>query len=100
MTKAKTTNAARFLKSCLIFMLPAVFFYGCGIKKKYDIQIIFCDGRPPINKTVEQYSKPSSRDISTYKKAVPIYGGGCWCGENSEQYINVCDVKVVKEYGR
>ena len=45
MTKLNSSTTARFLKSCLIFMLPAVIFCGCNqqqvVQSEKDAQLNF-----------------------------------------------------------
>ena len=54
-------------------------------EKQYKVKIEFCDGRPPVTTMVMSIEEPSRHSIRNYKRGVPEY----------EDYLNVCDVKVV-----
>lgn len=85
------------------YCLILVYFLLIGCKseppKTYEIEIIFCDRRAPEKITVTQHSKPSSADI-LIERSTTTYGGQCSCLRNSitKKYLNVCDIKVIREF--
>jgi hypothetical protein len=82
------------MKSFLIVVVGSVLFstflvwsFGkCFPKKTYKVEIEFCDKRPSIITTVQSRFYPNNRQILSGRRAVTVY----------EDYLNVCNVKVVK----
>lgn len=62
-----------------------IYYRKCHLNK-YEVEITFCDSRPKKIVIIEEVEEPNYGYISTYKRAVPEY----------YNYINVCDVKVLR----
>lgn len=82
-----------------IFISLVIFLSSCSIERTrtYEIEINFCDDRPPMYETIKDYRRPSNNDIITHGQELPAYSS-CDCSSNHFKYINVCDIEVIKEY--
>lgn len=66
--------------------IGAMYLNNMSPNKSYKIKISFCDSRKPIITSINSYREPNNMEILNYKMAVPTYN----------QYMNVCNIEVIK----
>jgi len=73
----------------IAIILSVLLLSSCRPYPIWEVEITYCDNRPPIRLTVsykDYMGEPNNRAISTYKEAVPKAFG----------QLNVCEVKAIR----
>jgi len=82
-------DKAIYIPFLILLLFTAIVICGStyqkGHAKKWQVEVTYCDQRPPKVIIVETFTKPRSSDIFTRRVAVPIF----W------DELNVCSIRVL-----